>query len=159
MRRREIITLLGGAAAAWPLAALAQQVSRLVGVLSGFSEKEMEAPLRAFRLELNRLGWFEGSNLILDTVSTVDYERMAAEAGRLVSRNSDVIVAMGTPGFTGVRRHTQIVPVVFTLVADPVQAGLITSLARPGGNATGFTNFEFSIGAKWLELLQDLLIT
>jgi putative tryptophan/tyrosine transport system substrate-binding protein len=124
--------------------------------LSGFSEKEMEAPLRAFRLELNRLGWFEGRNLILDTVSTVDYERMAAEAGRLVSRNSDVIVAMGTPGFTGVRRHTQIVPVVFTLVADPVQAGLITSLARPGGNATGFTNFEFSIGAKWLELLQDL---
>jgi putative ABC transport system substrate-binding protein len=78
------------------------------------------------------------------------------EAGRLVSKNPDVIVAMGTPGLIGVRRHTQTIPVVFTLVADPAQAGLIGTLARPGGNATGFTNFEFSIGAKWLELLRDV---
>jgi len=157
MKRREFITLLGGAAAAWPLAARAEKRAMpLVGVVSGFSEPQMRAPLKAFRLELNRLGWVEGSNLLLDAVTTVDYERMALEAGRLVSRNADVIVVMGTPGLTGVRRYTQTIPVVFTLVADPAQAGLIGSLARPGSHATGFTNFEFSIGAKWLELLRDL---
>ena len=154
MRRREFITILGGAAA-WPREALAQKRAiPLVGVVSGFNEPQM--PLKAFRLELNRLGWVEGSNLLLDAVTTVDYERMALEAGRLVSRNADVIVVMGTPGLTGVRRYTQTIPVVFTLVADPAQAGLIGSLALPGGHATGFTNFEFSIGAKWLELLRDL---
>jgi putative tryptophan/tyrosine transport system substrate-binding protein len=81
---------------------------------------------------------------------------MTAEAGTLISRNPDVVVTMGTPGLTAVRQHTHSVPVVFTLVADPVRTGLIESLARPGGHATGFTNFEFSIGGKWLELLRDV---
>lgn len=157
MQRRQFISVLSSAAA-WPLAARAQNraIPPLVGVLSGFSESQMQAPLKAFRSELSRLGWVEGSNLLLDAVTTADYERNAAEAGRLVSRNPDVIVVMGTPGLTGVRRHTQTIPVVFTLVADPVQAGVIGSLARPSGNATGFTNFEFSIGAKWVELLREL---
>src|SRR5262245_36830195 len=157
MRRREFITLLGGAMAAWPREARAQKRAMpLVGVVSGFNEPQMRAPLKAFRLELNRLGWVEGSNLLLDAVTTVDYERMALEAGRLVNQNADVIVVMGTPGLTGVRRYTQTIPVVFTLVAERAQAGLIGSLALPGCHATGFTNFEFSIGAKWLELLRDL---
>jgi putative tryptophan/tyrosine transport system substrate-binding protein len=157
-RRREFISLIGGAAAALPIVARAQKQDkpRLVGVLSGFSEMEMHASLAAFRSELNRLGWVEGTDLILDMVSTDDYGRMAAEAGRLVSRNPDVIVTMGTPGMIGVRRHTQSIPTVFTLVAGPVQAGFIGSLARPGGHATGFTNFEFSIGAKWLKLLKEV---
>ena len=112
MRRREFITLLGGAAAALPIVARAQKQDkpRLVGVLSGFSEMEMHGSLAAFRSELNRLGWVEGTDLILDMVSTDDYGRMAAEAGRLVSRNPDVIVTMGTPGMIGVRRHTQSIP-------------------------------------------------
>jgi putative tryptophan/tyrosine transport system substrate-binding protein len=159
VRRREFITLLGGAVAAWPLAARAQQQDRqrLVGVVAGFSEAEMRPLLTAFRSKLNQLGWTEGRNLAIDArLGAGDYQRMTAEAGTLISRNPDVVVTMGTPGLTAVRQHTHSVPVVFTLVADPVRAGLIESLARPGGHATGFTNFEFSIGGKWLELLRDV---
>jgi putative tryptophan/tyrosine transport system substrate-binding protein len=159
VRRREFITLLGGAVAAWPLAARAQQQDRqrLVGVVAGFSEAEMRPLLTAFRSKLNQLGWTEGRNLAIDArLGAGDYQRMTAEAGTLISRNPDVVVTMGTPGLTAVRQHTHSVPVVFTLVADPVRTGLIESLARPGGHATGFTNFEFSIGGKWLELLRDV---
>jgi len=128
-----------------------------VGVVAGFSEAEMHSPLTAFRSKLNQLGWTEGRNLAIDArLGAGDYQRMTAEAGMLVNRNPDVIVTMGTPGLTAVRQHTHSVPVVFTLVADPVRGGLIESLARPGGHATGFTNFEFSIGGKWLELLRDV---
>jgi putative ABC transport system substrate-binding protein len=152
MKRREFITLLGGAAAAWPLAALAQQGTlRLVGVLAGFSEDEMWPLLAAFRSRMNQLGW-----LAIDVrLSTGDHQQTIAEAGMLVSRNPDVILAMGTPGLTAVRQHSYSVPVVFTLVGDPVRTGMIESLARPGGNTTGFTNFEFSIGGKWLQLLKE----
>ena len=159
IRRREFVILLGGsAAAAWPVAARAQHDrQRLVGVVAGYSEAEMRAPLTAFRSKLNQLGWTEGRNLAIDArLGAGDYRRMTAEAGTLVSRNPDVIVAQGTPGLTAVRQHTTSVPVVFTLVADPARAGLIESLARPGGHATGFTNFEFSIGGKWLELLRAI---
>jgi putative tryptophan/tyrosine transport system substrate-binding protein len=160
LRRREFITLLGGAAVTVtsPLAARAQQDRpRLVGVVAGYSEAEMRAPLTAFRSKLNRLGWTEGRNLAIDArLGAGDYRRMTAEAGTLVSRNPDIIVAQGTPGLTAVRQHTTSVPVVFTLVADPARAGLIESLARPDGHATGFTNFEFSIGGKWLELLREI---
>jgi putative tryptophan/tyrosine transport system substrate-binding protein len=159
LHRREFIMLLGGAAVACPLAARAQQQDRqrLVGVVAGFSEAEMRPLLTAFRSKLNQLGWTEGRNLAIDArLSAGDYQRMTAEAGTLISRNPDVVVTMGTPGLTAVRQHTHSVPVVFTLVADPVRTGLIESLARPGGHATGFTNFEFSIGGKWLELLRDV---
>ena len=159
MRRREFITLLGGAAAAWPLGAEAQQGDRprLVGVVAGFSEAEMRAPLTAFRSKLNELGWAEGRNLIIDArLGFGDYQRMTSEAGKLVSRSPDIVVTLGTPGLNAVRQHSRSVPVVFTMVADPVRTGLIESLARPGGHATGFTNFEFSVGGKWLELLEKL---
>ena len=157
IRRREFVILLGGsAAAAWPVAARAQHDrQRLVGVVAGYSEAEMRAPLTAFRSKLNQLGWTEGRNLAIDArLGAGDYRRMTAEAGTLVSRNPDD--ARGHPGLTAVRQHTTSVPVVFTLVADPARAGLIESLARPGGHATGFTNFEFSIGGKWLELLRAI---
>jgi putative ABC transport system substrate-binding protein len=159
LKRREFVNLLGGAAAGWPLAARAQEQDRqrLVGVVAGFSEAEMRPLLTAFRSKLNQLGWMEGRNLAIDArLGAGDYQRMTAEAGTLISRNPDVVVTMGTPGLTAVRQHTHSVPVVFTLVADPVHTGLIESLARPGGHATGFTNFEFSIGGKWLELLRDV---
>jgi putative tryptophan/tyrosine transport system substrate-binding protein len=158
MRRREFIKMVGGAAGAWPLAARAQQdKKRIVGVVSGFSEIEMRAPLSALRSKLGQLGWAEGRNIEIDTrLGDGDYPQMTVTTGALVSRNPDVIVTMGTPALNAVRHHTRSVPVVFTLVADPVRVGFIESLARPGGHATGFTNFELSIGAKWLELLKDV---
>src|SRR5215831_4081531 len=154
-RRQFIITLLGGAAAAWPLATRAQQDTlRLVGVLAGFSEDEMRPLLAAFRSRMSQLGWIEGRNLAIDLrLGAGDHRRTTAEARALVGRKPDVILAMGTPGLTAVRQHSDSVPVVFTLVADPVSTGMIESLARPGGNVTGF---EFSIGGKWLELLKEV---
>jgi putative tryptophan/tyrosine transport system substrate-binding protein len=158
LRRRQFITLLGGAAVAWPVGARGQHDRRrLVGVVAGFSEAEMQPQLTALRSKLGQLGWTEGRNLEIDArLGAGDYQQMTAEAGSLVSRNPDVIVTMGTPGLNAVRHHTKTVPVVFTLVADPARLGLIESLARPGGHATGFTNFELSIGAKWLELIREV---
>jgi ABC-type uncharacterized transport system substrate-binding protein len=158
MRRREFITLISSAAT-WPLAARAQQGERqrLVGIVAGFSEGEMEPLLTAFRDKLKELGWTEGRNLSIDArLGRGDFKRMTADAGSLVGLKPDVIIAQGTPGLNAVREHSRAVPVVFVLVADPVRMGLIESLARPGGHATGFTNFEFSIGGKWLELLREL---
>jgi putative tryptophan/tyrosine transport system substrate-binding protein len=158
-RRREFITVLGGAALAWPLAARAELAGtrRLVGVVAGFAEADMRLPMMAFRSKLTELGWVEGRNLAIDALPGAgDYERMTAAAGLLVSRNPDVIVTIGTPALAAVRQHTLSIPVVFAVVADPVRAGIIESLARPGGHTTGFTNFEFSIGGKWLELLREV---
>jgi putative ABC transport system substrate-binding protein len=148
VRRREFITLAGGAAATWPLAARAEQIGRrrLVGLVAGFSEADMRLPMMAFRSKLSELGWLEGRTLVIDTLSGAgDYERMTADAGVLVRRNPDVIVTIGTPALAAVRQHTRNIPVVFAVVADPVRAGIVESLARPGGPTTGFTNFEFSI--------------
>jgi ABC-type uncharacterized transport system substrate-binding protein len=159
VKRREFITLLGSAAVAWPLAARAEQAvrPRLVGVVAGFAEADMRAPMLAFRSKLAELGWIEGRNLSIDAIPGAgDYERMAAAAGLLVSRHPDVIVTIGTPALAAVRQHTLSIPVIFAVVADPVRAGIVESLARPGGHATGFTNFEFSIGGKWLELLREV---
>jgi putative tryptophan/tyrosine transport system substrate-binding protein len=158
VKRREFITLIG-CAAAWPLAARAQQPERMarVGLVSGFSEAEMRPVATAFRGRLRELGWSEGRNIIIDVrVAAGDYDRLIADAGMLVAEGADVIVAMGTPGLKAVQQHTRTLPVVFTMVADPVGQGLIDNLAHPGGHATGFTNFEFSIGGKWLELLREL---
>ena len=159
MKRREFITLLGGAAAVWPLVARAQQPDRVrrVGVLAGFTEAEGAPLVEAFRDRLKELGWTEGRNLSIDARFTSgDFKALTDSAGALVKANADVIFAQGTPGFKAVRQHSSIMPVVFILVADPVGQGLIESLSRPGGYATGFTNFEFSIGGKWLELLMEL---
>jgi putative ABC transport system substrate-binding protein len=155
MRRREFIALV--AAAVWPLAVRGQQRVRLVGMVSGFSDAEMRRPLLAFREKLTELGWTEGADVRIDARHAHgDYKRLGEDARTLVDLPADVIVAMGTPGLTAVRQHTRSVPVVFTLVIDPVAQGLVNSLARPGGHATGFTNFEFPIGGKWLELLREM---
>ena len=157
MRRREFIVLLGSAAA-WPAVAIAQQDNRKrrVGLISAFNEKEMMPLVAAFRARMQELGWIEGQNIVFDVRATSgDYAKLDTEAGNLVSASVDVIVAPGTPGLVAAKKSTKIIPVVFTQVADPVGQRLIDSLARPGGNATGLTNFEFAFGAKWVELLAE----
>ena len=158
MNRRELITLLGGIAT-WPLAARAQQDVRVrrIGIVSGFTELEMQPLLGAFREQLKVQGWVESQNLVIDVrLSGANFDRMKDDAGALLTLNPDLIIAQGTPGVTAVRQNSRTVPVVFVLVADPVQQGFIESLAHPGGNTTGFTNFQFSIGGKWLDLLRQV---
>ena len=112
----------------------------------------------AFRARMQELGWIEGQNIAFDVRATSgDYAKLDAEAGDLVAASADVIVAQGTPGLVAAKKSTKTIPVVFTQVADPVGQRLIDSLARPGGNATGLTNFEFVFGAKWVELLAELV--
>jgi putative ABC transport system substrate-binding protein len=159
MKRREFLGVIGGAAALWPVVARAQQSERMrrIGVVAGFSDAEMRPLLSAFREKLNALGWTDGRNVTIDVrLGAGDYKRMTEGAGQLISQSPDVILAQGTLGLTAVRQHSQTVPVVFVLVADPVRMGLIESLARPGGHTTGFTNFEFSIGGKWVDLLREI---
>jgi putative ABC transport system substrate-binding protein len=111
----------------------------------------------AFRARMQELGWIEGQNIVFDVSATSgDYAKLDAEAARLVSASADVIVAQGTPGLVAARKSTKTIPIVFSQVADPVGQRLIDSLAHPGGNATGLTNFEFAFGAKWVELLAEL---
>jgi putative ABC transport system substrate-binding protein len=161
MKRREFITLLGGAAAAWPLAARAQQGERMrrIGVLMSVAADDPEAKNRiaAFLQSLQQLGWTDGRNLQIDTRwaagNADDARKYAAE---LVALAPDVILATGGFGVGPLGQVTRTVPIVFVSVADPVGAGFVDSLARPGGNATGFSNFEFDISAKWLELLKEI---
>jgi len=155
VRRRSFLALVG--AASLSVAAQAQQRKRLVGLITGFTEAEMAPIAAAFRARMRELGWIDGENVVIEvTVASGDYDKLRVQAGEFVKASADVIVAMGTPGLTATRVHTRTVPVVFTQVADPVGQKLIGSLARPGGNATGLTNFEFSFGGKWLELLREL---
>jgi len=159
MRRRDFIAALGAGVVAWPSLAAAEQRDhkRLVGLITGFSETEMLPLATAFRARMRELGWTEDRDVIIEVrTANGDYEKLDAEAGRLVAASADVIVAMGTPGLTATRRYTRTTPVVFTQVADPVGQRLIDSLGHPGGNATGLTNFEFSFGGKWVELLHEL---
>ena len=159
MRRREFITLLGGFGAGLPFAACAQQSNtpRRIGVLTALSDTEMRPLLAAFQEKLKELGWIEGVNLIIDVRATAgDEYQLTNGAGILIGLRPDVILTMGTPGVMAVRRNDKNVAVVFVMVTDPVKAGLIESLAHPGRNTTGITNFEFSIGGKWLDLLREL---
>jgi putative ABC transport system substrate-binding protein len=158
MRRREFITLLGGAAVAWPLVGNAQplQRPRLVGLVTILTRGEIRPIADAFRSRLKELGWDDGGKVNVDVrAAGGDYKLLETDTSELVSAGADVIVAMGTPVVAALNRHTGTVPVVFVLVADPVGLHLIDSLAHPGGNLTGLTNFEFSIGGKWLELLRQ----
>jgi putative tryptophan/tyrosine transport system substrate-binding protein len=160
MRRRAFITLVGGAAAAWPLAAGAQQGLRRIGVLMGFPESDSDARafVAAFRDGLQKLGWTEGRNVRLDIrwTSPGNAEEMQRFAKELVALQPDVILAFATPVTAALQRETRAIPIVFAAVADPVGSGFVASLSRPGGNMTGFINSEATIGGKWLGLIKEI---
>jgi putative tryptophan/tyrosine transport system substrate-binding protein len=161
MKRREFITLLGGTAAAWPLGGRAQQAERMkrIGVLMNVAagDPEGQARLAAFQQGLQQLGLIDGRNLRTDTRwGAGDADRFRRYAVDLVALAPDVILAAGSPVVAALQQATRTVPIVFAQVADPVGGGFVDSLARPGGNATGFMNFEYSLGGKWLELLKEI---
>jgi putative tryptophan/tyrosine transport system substrate-binding protein len=161
MQRREFITLLGGAAAAWPLAARAQQTERVrrIGVLSALAEDDPESVTRraVFEQALKALGWTNGSNLRVDyRWSSGDADRGRKLAAELVALAPDVILTSGNIALTPMMQATRTIPIVFVQAVDPVGSGFVESLARPGGNITGFTQFEYSLAAKWVELLKQI---
>jgi putative ABC transport system substrate-binding protein len=159
MRRREFIILLGSAAA-WPLAGRAQpERMRRIGVLMAINADDAEAQARiaAFVQGLQQLGWIVGKNVRIDyRLAGIDADTLRKYAAELVALAPDVILAQSSPAIAPLLQATRTVPIVFTLVADPVGAGYVDSLAHPGGNATGFTVFEYAIGGKWLELLKEI---
>jgi putative tryptophan/tyrosine transport system substrate-binding protein len=158
MRRREFITLAGGAAAAWPLAVRAQQpVMPRIGVLLGFPEGDPEGERwrQALVEGLSKFGWKRDNNIRIDVRWAGDPGRMQQAARELIELRPDLIQVSSTPATAAVLRETHTIPVVF-LVADPIGSGFIASLARPGGNATGFVSLEDSVAGKWLELLKEL---
>jgi putative tryptophan/tyrosine transport system substrate-binding protein len=161
VRRREFITLLGSAAATWPLAARTQQPDRVrrIGVLmnGAADDPEQQARLTGFLQGLQQLGWTDGRNVRIDTRwGAGDVERFRSYAAELVALVPDVILASGSPVMASLQQATRTVPIVFALVSDPVGSGYVASLARPGGNATGFASTEFGISGKWLELLKEI---
>jgi ABC-type uncharacterized transport system substrate-binding protein len=162
MRRREFIVIIGAAAAVWPLAASAQQGDRMrrIGVLLPYATNEdplLKARLAAFMKELQRLGWIDSRNARIDVrLAGNKADDIPKAAAELVALGPDVIMTVGSATVGPLRQLTRTVPIVFAFVPDPVGAGLIESLARPGGNATGFTAFEYGISAKWLELLKEM---
>jgi putative ABC transport system substrate-binding protein len=162
MRRREFITLLGGAAAAWPLAARAQQYSqqiRRIGVLVGGAESdpEQDKRLSAFKQGLRELGLVEGQNIIIETRYTSgEAARAQSLAKEFVNSRLDVILAATTSVVAALRRETTTLPIVFVVVSDPIGSGFVENLARPGGNVTGFLNIEDTLGGKWLGLAREI---
>jgi ABC-type uncharacterized transport system substrate-binding protein len=161
MKRRQFIALLGGAAAAWPLATRAQQGEpmRRIGVLMNLAADDPEAQARmtAFAQELGQLGWIAGRNVKIDSRwPAADNERVRRYAAELVALAPNVILAASSPTVGALQQATRTVPIVFVGVGDPVGGGFVESLARPGGNATGFMLFEYSISGKWLELLKEI---
>src|SRR5262245_16564321 len=161
MKRREFITLVGGAAIAWPLAARAQQPERMRQIAAlmnaAADEPEFSRRLGAFVQELERLGWIDGRNLHIEyRWAAGDANRVRNYATELVALAPDVILATGGTTLGPLQLATRTVPIVFVQVPDPVGAGSVASLARPGGNATGFTQFEYGISAKRLELLKQI---
>jgi putative tryptophan/tyrosine transport system substrate-binding protein len=161
LKRRAFIAMLGGAAAAWPLAVRAQQSKRMrrVGALLPYAANDPQAQTRnaAFLQGLQQLGWTVGTNVQIDyrwaAGNEDDTRKYAAE---LVALAPDVIFASGSAAVGPLHRATRTVPIVFAIVPDPVGAGFVDSLARPGGNITGFTPYEYGIGAKWLEVLKQV---
>jgi putative ABC transport system substrate-binding protein len=161
MNRREFFTLLGGAAVAWPLAAPAQQPERMrhIGVLMPFSADDAESQGRmgAFLQTLALSGWTIGRNVRIDTRwGARDAERIHRHALELAALAPDVILAHGVSTVGPLRQATRTVPIVFPVMTDPVGLGIVDSLARPGGNVTGFISWEFNFSGKWLELLKQV---
>jgi putative tryptophan/tyrosine transport system substrate-binding protein len=158
MNRRDVLTLLGGAAAAWPVGAWGQERVRRIGVLTGGIDDAPErARVGAFIEELRNLGWFEGNNLQLDIRWGVgDVANIRKNAAELSASAPDIIFVSGTSAIPWLLQSTRTTPIVFANVADPVGAGYVRSLSRPGGNATGFLQFEYSLSAKWVELLKEI---
>src|SRR6516164_851741 len=159
--RRELLVALGGAAVAWPLAARAQQAERMrrFGVLMNrvADNPEAQARLKALVQGLQQLGWVEGRNVRMDVRWTAGIaDHVYRHAAELVALMPDVILADGAVGVSALQGATRSVPIIFVAVPDPVGAGFVKSLARPGGNTTGFTAFEYAIAAKWLELLKEI---
>jgi len=159
--RRAFISLLGGAVAAWPLAARAQQPDRVrrIGALYILGPDDQEAHARnvVFEQSLQQLGWTVGRNLQIDyRLAGGDPDRLRRYAEELVALAPDVIMSVGSVPIGPLLQATRTIPIVFSNVADPVGAGFVQSLARPGGNVTGFTNFEYSMSGKWVELLKQI---
>jgi len=161
MRRRDFIKVVAGSVAAWPLGTRAQQDDRgrRVGYLSPVAESDPENQswVREFTQRLHELGWTVGRNVRINFRfgNAVDPMRISMLATELIEDPSDVVVASGLAAAVALRQQTLSIPIVFVQVADPVSAGFVTNLARPEGNITGFTNFEFSVGGKWLQLLKE----
>jgi putative ABC transport system substrate-binding protein len=160
--RRQFISALGGATVAWPLVARAQQPERVrrIGVLiSGFeNDPEYQTALAGFREALQQFGWTEGRNVQIDYRWAADDPGLRRTfAKELVALQPDVIVERATPVLAALLQETHTIPIVFVMVSDPVGSGFVQSLARPGGNVTGVTNFEYPIAGKWLELLKEIV--
>jgi putative tryptophan/tyrosine transport system substrate-binding protein len=161
MKRRKFISLIGGAAA-WPLAARAQQRERVwrIGVLLPFAEDHPvgQARVAAFVQGLRQLGWTDGHNVRIDyRWSAGDSDNIRKFASELIALGPDVVMAFTSAAVTALRQATSTVPIVFAVVADPVGAGYVESLARPGGNVTGFAAQEYAVGGKWMELLKEIV--
>jgi putative tryptophan/tyrosine transport system substrate-binding protein len=161
MRRRKFIGLLAAVGVTRAAAAYAQQPTRRrrVGVLTGFANTDRDAQswLAVFREELRKLGWTEGRNIEMEIRSAgADVESMKRFAKELVALQPDLIVTSSTPATAAMLQQTHTIPVIFVLVGDPIGSGFVTSLARPGGNVTGFTPIEGSLGGKWAEILRDI---
>src|SRR5262245_55222295 len=159
--RWELLAALGGAAAAWPLVARAQQAGgkRRIGVLMNIMSDDPESQIRlaAFAQGLQQLGWIVGENVSIDTRwGAGNLENLRKYSAELVALGPDVIMANSSAAVSHILDATHAIPVVFTTVTDPVGAGYVESLAHPGGNITGFTNFEYAIAGKWLELLKEI---
>jgi putative ABC transport system substrate-binding protein len=160
MKRRQFITLVGGAAAAWPLAARAQQAERVrrIGVLmsTAAGDAEGRARIAAFLDELQKLGWIDGGSARIDTRWPTSMQEVRKYSAELVGLAPDVLLATGSASLADFLEATRTVPIVFVNVGDPVGGGFVESLARPGGNATGFSFTEYGVSVKWLELLKEI---
>jgi putative tryptophan/tyrosine transport system substrate-binding protein len=161
MRRRAFISLLGGAAAAWPLTARAQQSDRVrrIGVLlpATADDPDFQARVGAFLQGLQQSGWSIGRNVRIDTRwASANATEIRRHAAALTADAPDIILAHGASAVGPLLQATRTVPVVFPVISDPVAAGFVDSVARPGGNATGFMSYEYSLSGKWLELLKEI---
>ena len=160
MRRREFIRLVGGAAAVWPVTVRAQERVRRIGIVTSVLETDADAQARyaVLRQALQQLGWTEGRNIQFDYRfgSAGDSDVVRRHAQELVALAPDLVVASGSQNVAALQQVSRTVPIVFLGIVDPVGAGFVASLARPGGNTTGLTPFEYGMGGKWLELLKQI---